>query len=194
MGAAAIGSRARPVAPAGRLREIPSAVSAIVMKLLAKMAEGRYQTAAGLESDLRNCQIEWQARRQIDDFPLGEHDTPGRLLIPEKLYGRQRDVEALLASFDRVVNDGAPAALLRSRTASMQSRSHPSRTFAATPIYLARVRAAPRARAASKPPSGAAFRPETRKWIWLDCLATWAIPELPRNSSGTTRPSKPEKG
>src|SRR6516162_9260305 len=82
----------QPVAPAERLKEIPGTVSAIVMKLLAKRAEDRYQTAAGLESDLRSCRNEWEAQRRIDVFPLGEHDTPDRLLIPEKLYGRQREV------------------------------------------------------------------------------------------------------
>src|SRR5215510_3019898 len=64
----------RPVPPAERLKEIPGAVSAIVMKLLDRKAEDRYQTAAGLESDLRSCQNEWDAQRPIDDFPLGEHD------------------------------------------------------------------------------------------------------------------------
>ena len=98
--------------PAERLKEIPGVVSAIVMKLLAKTAEDRYQTAAGLESDLRRCQTEWEAQRRIDDFPLGEHDTPDRLLIPEKLYGRRREVETLLAAFDRVVNGGAPELVL----------------------------------------------------------------------------------
>ena len=102
----------RPVAPAERLREIPGVISAIVMKLLAKMAEDRYQTAAGLESDLRRCQTEWEAQRRIDDFPLGERDTPDRLLIPEKLYGRRREVETLLAAFDRVVKGGAPELVL----------------------------------------------------------------------------------
>src|SRR6516164_552614 len=102
----------RPVAPAERVKEIPGAVSAIVMKLLAKRAEDRYQTAAGLESDLRTCQTEWEARRRIDDFPLGEHDSPDHLLIPEKLYGRQREVDTLLASFDRVVNGGVPELVL----------------------------------------------------------------------------------
>src|SRR5262245_31575548 len=102
----------RPVAPAERLKEIPGAVSAIVMKLLAKRAEDRYQTVAGLESDLRRCQTEWEAQRPIDEFPLGEHDTPDRLLIPEKLYGRRREVETLLASFDRIVNGGPPELVL----------------------------------------------------------------------------------
>src|SRR6516162_5201972 len=102
----------RPAAPAERLNDIPGAVSAVIMKLLAKRAEDRYQTAAGLESDLRRCQIEWEAQRRIDDFPLGEHDTPDRLLIPEKLYGRRREVETLLAAFDRVVKGGAPELVL----------------------------------------------------------------------------------
>src|SRR5215471_2047340 len=102
----------RPVGPAERLKEIPGAVSAIVMKLLAKRAEDRYQTAAGLESDLRRCQTEWEALNRIDEFQLGEHDTPDRLLIPEKLYGRRREVETLLASFDRVVNGGAAELIL----------------------------------------------------------------------------------
>src|SRR5262245_54112771 len=102
----------RPTAPAERLKDIPGAVSAIVMKLLAKRAEDRYQTAAGLERDLRRCQTEWEAQRRIDDFPLGEHDTPDRLLIPEKLYGRRGEVETLLAAFDRVVNGGAPELVL----------------------------------------------------------------------------------
>ncbi|MDL2406855.1 AAA family ATPase [Rhizobium calliandrae] len=102
----------QPVPPAERLKEIPGVTSAIVMKLLAKRAEDRYQTAAGLESDLRNCLIEWEAQGRIEDFPLGEHDTPDRLLIPEKLYGRECEVETLLAAFDRVVNGGAPELVL----------------------------------------------------------------------------------
>ena len=101
-----------PVPPADRVKVIPSAVSAIIMRLLAKTAEERYQTAAGLENDLRSCLTRWEARRRIDDFPLGQHDTPDRLLIPEKLYGRQREVETLLASFNRVVNGGAPELVL----------------------------------------------------------------------------------
>src|SRR5499425_1792671 len=69
----------RPAAPAERLKEIPGPLSAIVMKLLAKRAEERYQTATGLERDLRSCQTAWEAQRGIDDFPLGEHDTSDRL-------------------------------------------------------------------------------------------------------------------
>ena len=71
-------------------------LSAIVMKLLAKTAEERYQTAAGLERDLRRCLAEWETHGRIDEFPLGGQDTPDRLLIPEKLYGRGRERERCL--------------------------------------------------------------------------------------------------
>ena len=102
----------QPVPPSERLKNLPGSVSAIIMKLLAKTAEERYQTAAGVESDLRRCLAEWEARGHIDEFPLGEHDTPDRLLIPEKLYGRAAEIDTLLASFDRVVASGRPELVL----------------------------------------------------------------------------------
>ena len=102
----------QPLPPAERRKDVPRSVSGIITKLLAKTAEDRYQTAAGLESDLRRCLAQWNSEQRIDEFLLGEHDTPDRLLIPEKLYGRQREVEALLASFDRVVKSGTPELVL----------------------------------------------------------------------------------
>jgi len=104
---------ARQAVPPGvRLNGIPGPVSAIVMKLLAKTAEERYQTAAGAASDLRRCLDEWQTKGRIDEFPLGEHDMPDRLLIPEKLYGRASEIETLLAAFDRIVAGGRPELVL----------------------------------------------------------------------------------
>ena len=103
----------QPVPPAERLATVPAPVSAIIMKLLAKTAEDRYQTAAGLESDLRRCLAAWEAQRPHRRLSRsGEHDTPDRLLIPEKLYGREREVETLLAAFDRIVASGAPELVL----------------------------------------------------------------------------------
>ena len=102
----------KPVPPSERMANVPAAVSAIIMKLLAKAAEERFQTAAGLERDLRRCQAEWEDRGSVDDFPLGQQDTPDRLLIPEKLYGRAREIVTLLSSFDRVVKNGTPELVL----------------------------------------------------------------------------------
>src|SRR5580658_10351961 len=98
----------RPVPPSERLDNIPIAVSQIIMRLLAKTGEQRYQTATGLESDLRRCLAEWEAHRHVIEFPLGQHDTSNGPLTPEKLYGREHEVDALLAAFDRVVKGGAP--------------------------------------------------------------------------------------
>jgi len=142
----------QPVPAAERLKGVPIVVSAIVSKLLAKTAEERYQTAAGVESDLRRCLTQWELERPVEErglahstsqgaggigrkrplsrggallwaaktppeillkeFSLGEHDTPDRLLIPEKLYGREREIETLLAAFDHVVTSGRPELVL----------------------------------------------------------------------------------
>jgi serine/threonine protein kinase len=102
----------KPAPPHERLKNVPAPVSQIIMKLLAKTAEECYQTAAGAESDLRRCLAEWGLQGRIDPFGLGEHDTSDRLLIPEKLYGRAREVDTLLASFDRIVKRGTPELVL----------------------------------------------------------------------------------
>jgi serine/threonine protein kinase len=102
----------RPVPPGARVNHVPSPVSAIIMKLLAKTAEERYQTAAGVERDLRRCLTSWESSGRIDDFPPGEHDSPDRLLIPEHLYGRESEIDALLAAFDHVVASGTPSLVL----------------------------------------------------------------------------------
>ena len=113
----------QPTPPCERVKSVPRAVSAIIMKLLAKTAEERYQTAAGAESDLRRCLFEWETQNHIDEFPLGEHDTPDRLLIPEKLYGRESEIEALLAAFDRVVAGARPELVLVSGYAGIGKSS-----------------------------------------------------------------------
>ncbi|WP_041682067.1 AAA family ATPase [Cupriavidus sp. DF5525] len=102
----------KPVPPSARVTTVPAAVSQIVMKLLAKTAEERYQTAAGVEHDLQHCLADWQRQRRVDDFPLHERDTPDRLLIPEKLYGREHEVDTLVAAFARIVGSSAPELVL----------------------------------------------------------------------------------
>jgi PAS domain S-box-containing protein len=102
----------KPVPPSDRLATIPAAISDLILKLLAKTAEERYQTAAGVERDLRRCLAAWETQNRIHAFPLGQHDTPNRLLIPEKLYGREREIDTLVAAFDRVVARGTPELIL----------------------------------------------------------------------------------
>jgi PAS domain S-box-containing protein len=103
---------ARQPTPPGDRAAVPEPLSAIIMRLLAKNAEERYQTASGLEADLQRCLVEWQSQSRIDPFPLGAQDRSDLLLIPEKLYGREREIDALLAAFDRVVTQGTSELVL----------------------------------------------------------------------------------
>jgi PAS domain S-box-containing protein len=96
----------QPAAPSERVGTVPTSVSAITMKLLSKAAEERYQTAVGVENDLRRCLSQWESHGAINDFTLGTRDTPDRLMIPEKLYGRDREIDTLLTAFDRIVGGG----------------------------------------------------------------------------------------
>ncbi|MBD2355897.1 serine/threonine-protein kinase PknK [Tolypothrix sp. FACHB-123] len=88
----------------GNRKEIPQVISQIVMKLMAKNAEDRYQSALGLKYDLEICLLQYQETGAIDDFELGQRDVCDRFLIPEKLYGRETEVTSLLQAFDRVSN------------------------------------------------------------------------------------------
>ena len=99
-------------APGERTSGIPDTLSSLVMKLLAKTAEERYQTAAGVEADLRRCLNAWRSHGRIDPFALGADDASDRLLIAEELYGRETEIATLLAAFDRVVTLGAPELVL----------------------------------------------------------------------------------
>jgi PAS domain S-box-containing protein len=117
---------ARQLIPLSELApEVPAAVSGIVMKLLAKMPEDRYQTAACVASDLRRClaQWEWGTDHQIEAFPLGAHDISDRLRIPEKLYGREREVAMLLEAFEWVRDRGRAELLLVSGYAGIGKSS-----------------------------------------------------------------------
>ncbi len=102
----------QPMPPDKRVAGIPGPLSGIVMKLLAKTAEDRYQTAAGLTVDLRKCLTEWESHRGIEPFPLGASDVSDRLMAPEKLYGREHEIKTLLGAFDRVVANGASVLVL----------------------------------------------------------------------------------
>jgi PAS domain S-box-containing protein len=91
---------------------LPAQLRAIIEKLLAKNAEDRYQTAAGVAADLQRCVEQIDASGGIASFALGQKDAPDHLLIPEKLYGRDRDVAAITAALERVVATGIPEVVL----------------------------------------------------------------------------------
>jgi predicted ATPase/signal transduction histidine kinase/tRNA A-37 threonylcarbamoyl transferase component Bud32 len=92
----------QPVPPHELNQQVPHAVSDIVMKLLAKTAEDRYQSAYGIKADLENCLTQLQTNGQIIDFPIGHQDISNKFQIPQKLYGRELSTNALLAAFEQV--------------------------------------------------------------------------------------------
>ena len=100
------------VPPAERTPGVPAAISAVIMKLLAKTQEDRYQTAAGVDADLRRCLTAYQLADSIEPFALAAHDIPDVLRISEQLYGRERSIEALLAAFERVTTEGSSELML----------------------------------------------------------------------------------
>jgi PAS domain S-box-containing protein len=91
-----------PKSPHEVNREIPQAVSDLIMKLMAKTAEERYQSAWGILADLEECRRQLEATGTVEDFPIGFQDISDKFQIPQKLYGREAEVETLMAAFERV--------------------------------------------------------------------------------------------
>ncbi|MBD2338169.1 AAA family ATPase [Calothrix sp. FACHB-156] len=96
----------------GNSKEIPKVISDIVMKLLAKNAEDRYQSALGLKHDLETCLYQLKNYGVIRDFEIGKRDVCDRFLIPEKLYGREAEVSTLLQAFERIANGNSEMMLV----------------------------------------------------------------------------------
>lgn len=94
----------RDIAPA-----VPQSVSDIVMKLLAKLPEERYQSARGLQFDIDRCIAQLHKTGCIEPFPLGQADVLERFQIPSRLYGRDREIAQLLAAFDGMAATGSAA-------------------------------------------------------------------------------------
>jgi predicted ATPase/signal transduction histidine kinase/tRNA A-37 threonylcarbamoyl transferase component Bud32 len=94
----------QPINPQLLNPTIPNAISEIVLKLMAKNAEDRYQSATGLLADLELCLNQLKSKGIITDFVPGRLDVLSQLLIPQKLYGRENQVNELLAAFERITS------------------------------------------------------------------------------------------
>ena len=97
-------------------QEIPKVVSDIVMKLLAKSAENRYQSAGGIKADLEECLNELGVNGNITTFPLGRNDISDRFQIPQKLYGREQELDILKTTFERVSEGKSEMLLISGRS------------------------------------------------------------------------------
>ncbi|MFZ4727595.1 MAG: AAA family ATPase [Pseudanabaena sp.] len=92
--------------------EIPLAIAQIIFKLMAKNAEDRYQSALGLKYDLEFSLNQFNATGTIPSLEIATRDRSDRFTIPEKLYGREAEVSALLAAFERVSSSSSAAEML----------------------------------------------------------------------------------
>ncbi len=92
--------------------DLPVILSKIVLKLLAKNAEDRYQSSLGLKRDLERCFQKWQATKNISAFTIAENDVPNKLRLPQKLYGREKEIQKLLNSFENVNQTGQAEVLV----------------------------------------------------------------------------------
>ncbi|MGB3535613.1 MAG: AAA family ATPase [Microcoleaceae cyanobacterium] len=95
-----------PIPLKEKRKEIPALLSDIVMKLVAKNAEDRYQSAVGLKADLEHCLLEWKKTGIIQYFKLGKLDQLAQFNIPQKIYGRETQIKLLLDAFNRI-NQGS---------------------------------------------------------------------------------------
>jgi predicted ATPase/signal transduction histidine kinase/CheY-like chemotaxis protein len=102
----------QPVTPHELEPALPEAISDIVMKLIAKMPEDRYQSARGCVHDLEECRDQLRARGHIEVFPLGRRDYVERFQISARLYGRDREIEATRAAFTRALEGGKELVLV----------------------------------------------------------------------------------
>ena len=86
--------------------QLPETLSKIILKLLSKSPEERYQSAAGLLSDLERCLGQWRMHGRIELFELGREDYSGQLLLPRRLYGREEETALLRSACQRVASSG----------------------------------------------------------------------------------------
>jgi PAS domain S-box-containing protein len=86
----------KPTPPVQLYLHLPSPLSEMVLKLLAKDPQDRYQSAQSLLADLQKCQAAWQTSGQVEPFPLGQTDISERLLLPEKPMGRRHELDQLV--------------------------------------------------------------------------------------------------
>jgi len=176
--------------------EIPEVVSAIVLKLLSKNAERRYRSALGIKADLEECLRQLRRTKDIQGFALGRKDLSDRLMIPQKLYGRKDEIEALLAGFARVCQGKKELMLVAGpsgigKTSLVQEVHRPMTSKQAFFLF-----SSPRSCERSRPRAccGSSLAPAAGTGFWNGSKGsrsptTWPRSWRPRSRSSTTRPS-----
>jgi diguanylate cyclase (GGDEF)-like protein/PAS domain S-box-containing protein len=108
-----------PPAPHVRADGVPATLSEIVMKMLEKSPDRRYQSISGLQADLTQCWRQWSSDGRITPFVIGAHDIAGGFRTLHRLYGRDKDIAAMLDAYQRAVDQGSSELLLLSGPAGV---------------------------------------------------------------------------
>ncbi len=93
-----------PRAPFKLNSDIPAMISDIIMRLLSKNPEARYQNGFGLEADFRECLKQLEKKKKIEPFELGSKDISTRFIVPQKLFGREKEISELISRFEEVAS------------------------------------------------------------------------------------------
>ena len=101
-----------PLPPNALNPEIPQMLSSIIMKLISKLAEDRYQSSAGLIYDLKKCMAQHESIKKTSRFTLGSKDFSGKFQVSQKIYGRENEIEQLLNTYENVITTGNSALVL----------------------------------------------------------------------------------
>ncbi len=119
-----------PAAPSLHRPELPAPLAEIILRCLAKSPDDRYQTARGVLTDLEQCLAQWDTTGTIAPFPLGAQDIPDRLLIPQRLYGREREIAMLVGCYAETVSQGVAQCLFVSGYAGIGKTALVTRVLA----------------------------------------------------------------
>lgn len=101
-----------PIPPSEINPNLPKMISEIILKLMSKSVEDRYQSTFGIKADLEKCLKEWQETKKIETFKLGSSDVSLRFQIPEKMYGREKEKQILFEVYDKVCSNGESSVVL----------------------------------------------------------------------------------
>lgn len=93
-------------------KKVPKVISDIIDILLSKKAEDRYQSAYGVKYDLERCLAEMEQKKKIDPFPLRSNDFSGKFRLPQRLYGRDKELNLIFDRFEKVARGGMETILV----------------------------------------------------------------------------------